>query len=62
MLSKKEKNSDNIADMTSEELEECLAFSNKYCKWSIQRYGAIESYATYDEIIKYASEDRQKEV
>ena len=35
---------DTLAGLTASQLEEYLAFSNRFCGLSVQRYGAIDSY------------------
>ena len=40
----------NIADVTTEQMEEMLTFSNRFCGYSVQRKGAIASYPVGDEI------------
>lgn len=37
---------DTLAGLTASQLEEYLAFSNRFCGLSVQRYGAIDSYPT----------------
>ena len=41
---------EDIADVTTEQMEEILAFSNRFCGYSVQRKGAIASYPVGDEI------------
>ena len=37
-------NSENIGDVTADDMEKFLKFSNKFCGYSVQRNGAIASY------------------
>ncbi|MCR4840688.1 MAG: carbohydrate kinase [Lachnospiraceae bacterium] len=41
---------EELENLTSEELAECVEFSNKFCAISVQRAGAIASYPTADEV------------
>lgn len=41
---------DNLEDVTAEKMEEYLAFSNKFCGYSVQRKGAIASYPTKNDL------------
>lgn len=43
-------NARNIEDVSSEQMESFLKFSNRFCGYSVQRSGAIASYPTTDEI------------
>lgn len=43
-------NKDNISQLTEAQMEEYLAFANKFSGYSVQRPGAIPSYPTKDEI------------
>lgn len=43
-------NAENIADVSAEQMEEFLKFSNRFCGYSVQRKGAIASYPTMNEI------------
>ena len=36
--------------LTAHDLEECLTFANQFCAVSVQRYGAIASYPTQEEM------------
>lgn len=43
-------NAKNIEEVSSEQMESFLKFSNRFCGYSVQRSGAIASYPTTDEI------------
>ncbi len=43
-------NAKNIEDVSSEQMESFLKFSNRFCGYSVQKKGAIASYPTTDEI------------
>ena len=43
-------NAKNIEDVSSEQMESFLKFSNRFCGYSVQRSGAIASYPTVNEI------------
>lgn len=43
-------NAENISEMTSEQMQVFLAFSNRYSGYSVQRKGVIASYPTMNEI------------
>ncbi len=43
-------NADNMDEVSAEQMEEFLKFSNKFCGYSVQRSGAIASYPTMKEM------------
>ena len=43
-------NADNIDEVSAEQMEGFLKFSNKFCGYSVQKSGAIASYPTMKEI------------
>lgn len=45
-------NINNIDDINMENLKRYLDFSNMYCSFSVQKNGAIKSYATFEQINK----------
>ncbi|MBQ2670571.1 MAG: carbohydrate kinase [Clostridia bacterium] len=49
-LHEKKVNTDNISDISGEDLKDCLDFSNKFCAVSVTKKGAIDSYPTLNEI------------
>ena len=44
---------DTLKDLTKEQLEQYLLFSNRYCEYSVQGNGAIASYATAAQFEEY---------
>ena len=44
---------DTLKDLTAEQLEKYLLFSNRYCEYSVLGNGAIASYATAAQFEEY---------
>ncbi|MEG2935163.1 MAG: carbohydrate kinase [Clostridium sp.] len=51
-LSNDEIRLEELSRLSKERLEQYLAFSNKFCEYSVQRHGTIDSYVTKNEMIE----------